>query len=79
MSDASFRRHRHQVSLEHAARSISGRIPPELLTSIEALAPRVRKQRIPADHLQALEQLKLAERRFGLPRLTPLGRCLLLL
>lgn len=79
MSDASYRRHRNQVSLEHTARSISARIPPELMTSVEALAPRVGKPRIPAEHLQALEELKLAERRFGLARLTPLGRCLLML
>lgn len=79
MSDASYRRHRQQVSLEHTARSISSRLPPELMSSVAALAPRMGKKRIPPEHLQALEALKLAERKFGLPRLTPLGRCLLLL
>ena len=79
MSDASYRRHREQVSLEHTARRLSTRLSPELLQSIEAISPLLIKKRIPADHLAELERLKLAERRFGAPRLTPLGRCVLLI
>ena len=79
MSDASFRRHRVQVSLEHAARRVSRSLTPELVTSIRTLAPTFPAKRIPQEHAEELERLNLAKRRFGRTRLTPLGRCILLL